>query len=272
MDPWSDDRAWDAVEAWRWLPLGSTRVVGHGYEVAVTPGSYALTHAYGLHADDATDVDRLLAELRERVVSLGGTGVRVHLTPRSSPDDLGERLGRAGYRTIEEVEALVCELRDAHDAPRLPTFRESPGLLAREVLTDADYEAFLDLSSPIFGDPTPSEATLKAYHDDFRTALRETGHTGRFIVREGGRPIGRSGMEIVGPVARFWGTGVLAEHRGRGVYGLLVRIRCEEAARRGCEIALVTARAGTSGPILKHHGFRVLGALTVYEARWSESR
>jgi hypothetical protein len=98
--------------------------------------------------------------------------------------------------------------------------------------------------------------------------VREEGHSERFLAWEGSRSVGRAGTEIAGKVARFWGTGVLAEHRHRGVYGALVRARCGAAAHRGAELVWVTARVGTSGPILKRHGFRPMGTVRVFEVQW----
>lgn len=109
---------------------------------------------------------------------------------------------------------------------------------------------------------------MSAFGKEFERAVRETGHSDRFVAWEGTTPVGRGGLEIVGEVARLWGTGVLSEHRRRGIYGRLVRARCEEAVRRGATLALTTARVGTSGPILKHHGFRSVGSVRLYEARW----
>ena len=42
---------------------GSKRAVDEDFEVAVTPGSYALTYAYGLHASDGPDAELVLEEL-----------------------------------------------------------------------------------------------------------------------------------------------------------------------------------------------------------------
>ena len=72
----------------------------------------------------------------------------------------------------------------------------------------------------------------------------------------------------MGEVARFWGSGVLEPHRRRGIYGALVRVRCQDALAQGANIAMVTARVGSSGPILKHRGFRVVGSVRMYQGRW----
>lgn len=268
MGMWTDDRAWDALDAWRWIPPGSKRVVGTNYELAVTPGSYALTYAYGLHAKDGPSAEEVLTELRRQVEARGGTGVRIFVYPSSHPPDLPERLQKRGFQVAAETEALVWELVDERGKPRLPEFRPVDGVRVREVLTQNDYDAFLRLSPPIFGDPVPSEESLTEFKRELDRTIRETGHSDQFVAWEGTTPIGRAGVQVVGEVARLWGTGVLPEHRRRGVYGLLVRARCEEAVRRAATLALTNARVGTSGPILKHHGFRALGPVRIFEARW----
>lgn len=268
MSRWTDDRIWDAVDAWRWIPPGSKRAVHENFELAVTPGSYALTYAYGVHAKDGPSAEVVLTDLQKQVEVLGGTGVRVHVQPHSNPEDLPDRLIKRGYKVTEEAEALVWELLDEKGKPRLPDFRPTEGVTVREAMVAGDYDGFLSLSTPLFGDPVPSAVTLIAFKREFDRIIQETSHSDRFVAWEGTTPIGRAGLEIVGEVARLWGTGVLPQYRKRGVYGLLVRARCEEAVRRGATLALTTARVGTSGPILKHHGFRAVGSVRIFEARF----
>jgi len=268
MSAWTDDRVWDAVEAWRWAPPSSKRVLTGDYELIVTPGSYALTYAYGLSVEDPSRVGSVLGELKSTVVSLGGTGVRVRVTPRSKPSDLAEALTNQGYRLTESTEVLAWELREPGGAPRSPSFRQPEGIVVREISSDVDYESYHELTASVFGDPRPTDETLKAFGEEFHRRVHDRGHSDRFLARKDEVPVGLAGMEIVEGVARMFGAGVLPEHRGSGVYGLLVRCRCEEAARRGATLALVTARVGTSGPILKHHGFRPVGILRQFEARW----
>jgi len=265
---WTTDRVWDAVDAWRWVPPTATKVVTDEYALAVTPGSYALTYVYGFHVEDVGRVDERIDALRKRIEDLGGTGARLQLTPRQRPPDLAERLQRRGYTQIEEADVLVWVLRDEEGALKLPEFPPPAGISVREVQTEDDYDTFAALGTTIFGDPPPSLEVKKGFVAEFHRTMREEGHSGRFLAWERRSAIGRGGMEIVGSVARFWGTGVLTEHRRRGVYGALVRARCEGAAERGAEIALVTARVGTSGPILRHHGFRPMGTTRVFEVRW----
>ncbi len=267
-EPWSSDRIWDAVDAWRWSPPGATRVVRNEYELAVTPGSYALTYVWGFRVTDDVAAERRLEEVEARTRELGGTGARFQVTPRSLPADLPRRLERRGYRACEEAEVLVWTLREPEGAVSLPTFRAAEGVGVREVGTEAEYAAFGRLGAEIFGDPAPSPETERRFLEEFRQTLATRGTSNRFLAYLDGAPVGRAGSEVVGPVARFWGTGVRREYRGRGIYGALVAARCAAGAARGAEIALVAARVGTSGPILQHHGFRPMGSVRIFEVRW----
>jgi hypothetical protein len=74
--------------------------------------------------------------------------------------------------------------------------------------------------------------------------------------------------ESTRPVARFWGSGVLADHRHQGIYGALVLSRGRDAVARGAEVVLVTARTGTSGPIRKRPQFRAVGSVRVFQSHW----
>jgi GNAT superfamily N-acetyltransferase len=268
MSTWTEDRIWGAVDAWRWIPPGSKRIVDGNFELAITSGSYALTYAYGFQAKDGPSAEAALTRMEKQVRDMGGTGVRVQVDAGTHPEDLPERLGRRGYKVAEEAEALAFELLDENGAPRLPGFRPTAGVTVREVLAEPAYEAFRNLSSPIFGEPALPEETSVALRKEFARMLQEEGHSNYFVAWEGSTPIGRAGLEVVGEVARLWGTGVLPQHRRRGVYGLLVRARCEEALRRKATLALTTARVGTSGPILKHHGFHPVGSIRLFEAHW----
>jgi GNAT superfamily N-acetyltransferase len=265
---WTPERVWDAVEAWRWSPPSATRVVTDRFELAVTPGTYALTYVYGFRVDAANQVEPQLDELKARIVALGGTGARFQVTPRSRPTDLADRLLRRGYRPAEEAEVLCWPLRDREGRPSLPAFSPPAGLAVREIRTDSEYDRFRELMAKVFGDPPPPAETRRRFLSEFRRSVRDHGHSDRFLALDGSTPVGLAGMEVAGPVARFWGSGVLAEHRHRGIYGGLVRARCEAAAERGAEVALVTARVGTSGPILKRHGFTAVGTVQLFEARW----
>jgi ribosomal protein S18 acetylase RimI-like enzyme len=271
VDPWSDARVWDAIESHRWYPPSSRRVTTENYELVVTPGSSILTWIYGFHARDTRDAERLLEEIRGKVTSLGGTGARLQVTPHAQPPDLGELLLSFQFEPKELAEVLVYELRDRLGTENVPSFRPTPGLTVREVASREDYDAVEALATTIFEVPTPSAEVRAGFVEAYERQIRETGHSDRFLALEGSQAAGSAGLTLEGGVALLWGTGVLPQLRGRGIYGALVKARCKSAVERGAEIALVTARTGTSGPILKRHGFRVVGPIRTYEAQWSRA-
>ncbi|HLM91119.1 MAG TPA: hypothetical protein VK424_03600 [Thermoplasmata archaeon] len=265
---WDDRRVWEAMAEWRWIPPSSRRFTTDRYDLIVTPGSYSMTTVYGFLVEDPEKVDDALDEVEGLARSNQATGTRFQILPTARPLDLGERLDRRGYLALDEVEVLVCDFRDESGRPRLPEFPLPAEISAREVRSDADYAAFVGLNAPIWDSPDPPAEVRRGLEAEFRKRVADTGHSGRYVVWQGSLPIGHGGLEVVGPVARFWGSGILPAYRNRGAYGALVRTRCEDAAGQGAEIALVTARIGTSGPILKRRGFRVVGPIRNFEVRW----
>jgi Acetyltransferase (GNAT) family len=266
--PWDDTRVWEAMVDWRWVPPASHRFTTDRFDLIVTPGSYSMTTIYGFQVEDSKDVDAALDEVEGLARLNKATGTRFQILPTARPLDLGERLERRGYLALDEVEVLVYDLRDESGRRRLPAFHLPSDISAREAMTDSDYAAFVELNGPIWDSPVPPEETRIGLEAEFRKRVSETAHSGRYVVWQGSTPIGHGGLEVVGPVARFWGSGILSEYRNRGAYGALVRARCEQAVQQGAEIALVTARTGTSGPILKGHGFRLVGPVRNFEIRW----
>jgi len=265
---WDDDRVWRAVLEWRWVPPSARRFTTERFDLIVTPGSYNMTTVYGFQVEDPEKVEAALDEVEGLACSNQATGARFQILPTSRPLDLGDRLSRRGYQALDETEVLVYDLRDDVGRARVPDFRPAAEISAREVRSDPEYAAFVGLNAPIWDMPDPPEETRAGLEAEYHRRLADTGHSGRYVVWRGSTPIGHGGLEVVGPVARFWGSGILPEHRKLGAYGALVRARCEQAARQGAEIALVTARIDTSGPILKRHGFRAVGPLRMFEVRW----
>jgi hypothetical protein len=265
---WNDERVWKAVLDWRWVPPSARRFTTAHFDLVVTPGTYNMTVVYGFHVEDPEKADAALNEVEGLARANGAIGTRFQILPTARPLDLSERLVRRGYAALDETEVLVYDFRDESGRPRLPEFRVPVGISASEVASDAAYAAFVALNGPIWGSPEPPAETRDGLEAEYRKRLAETGHSGRFVVWHESTPIGHGGLQVVDRVARFWGSGILPEYRKMGAYGSLVRVRCEEAVRQGAEIALVTAKIGTSGPILKRHGFRVVGPVRTYEVRW----
>ena len=263
MSEWSRERVASEAEAWVWIPPEAVRIETPSYLLSVVPGSYAYTYLHWFRCD-AARADATIDEVLGHVRAHGGTGLRWIVRPSSSPRDLGERLRRRGFEQRETAEVLYVPL-GAGSPPQLWRFRTSDGITTREATTDQEFDEFQHLAHAVFGDPPLPDEVLRTMRAQFHEIVGKGGHSGRFLSYDGTTPVGRGGLEVVGAVGRLWGAGVVTEHRGKGAYLAVVAERCRSAQDQGAEIALTMARIGTSGPILKRHGFQVAGSQQTFE-------
>jgi hypothetical protein len=260
---WTANTVADADERESHFSPTANRIETSEFLLFVVPESYALTYVRRFQcAPERADtaIDEVLVRVRE----LGGTGLRWVVNSKSSPGDLSTRLLRRGFVKLTEAETLFFEL-GAKGTPRLPRGRTARGVSARAVYRDEEIDLFVRLGERIFGDPVPPPAYLEKFRSEVHRTIDSTGHSELFLSYDGGVPVGRGGMSMTGVVGRLWTAGVVRESRGKGAYMALVTERCKAAHDQGAEIALTHAKVGTSGPILKAHGFLSAGPYTYYE-------
>jgi ribosomal protein S18 acetylase RimI-like enzyme len=81
----------------------------------------------------------------------------------------------------------------------------------------------------------------------------------RLIARHGGAVAGGASFRIADGVAQLCGAATRPEHRRRGVQSALLRYRLLDAARRGCDLAVVTTQPGSkSTENVQRAGFALL--------------
>jgi GNAT superfamily N-acetyltransferase len=79
-------------------------------------------------------------------------------------------------------------------------------------------------------------------------------------------------MSIHQSVASFGGAGTLPEFRNRGVQRALLLARIAQAAREGCDLAMVATAPGSgSQRNVERQGFRVVYTRTKFLREWSNS-
>jgi GNAT superfamily N-acetyltransferase len=165
-------------------------------------------------------------------------------------------LTRHGF-TAETQEALV--LGDV-DALTGPPPAEIPGITIREAGL-ADLSGIAAFESSIWGGSwnwfTTEMTGRMAAEDPVYVLLAEAGRQ----VVSAAWLVPMPGTSCAG----LWGGSTLPEYRGRGIYRALVRIRANEAARRGYRLLQVDA-TDDSRPILEHLGLTTAGSTTPY--RW----
>jgi len=217
-----------------------TKVVGLGFEGV--PASSAL--------------ERVEAEFGKR-----GAGVQVELCALAEAGT-AEMLARRGYVLVGFENVLGRALDE-------PVVWRERAEIALERCADGELEAWIDVVVSAFAVP---DAQGVASHESFPRAALErsvrdmTGARGlqRYLARRGGALAGGASMRIAGRVAQLCGAGTLPEHRRCGVQGALLERRLADAARAGCDVAVVTTLPGSkSQENVQKHGFELLYARAI---------
>jgi GNAT superfamily N-acetyltransferase len=230
-----------------WFPTHSVHVDLGWLEYYLLEGSASVMRIRPGAMTAAELVPRVLAELQRQQA----TKAHWKVGPRSSPAGVDQVLFSMGASVHETVDICAYSL----GAP-IPDDSLARGASARPVRTRDDVAQFERTSAVAWGYPPPSK-------DDIDKTL--AGPTdGHFIGYWQGAPAGAGGYGLVGDVARFWGTAVVPEFRGRGVYRALVHARMTDARERGARLALAHAREKTSSPILQRLGFTVYGERKIW--------
>jgi GNAT superfamily N-acetyltransferase len=112
---------------------------------------------------------------------------------------------------------------------------------------------------PSHDPPIPRETLDRVFGDTIVAPSFE-----RYLARRGGALAGGASLRLQDGVAQLNGAATLPEHRRRGVQTALLRHRLSEAARRGCDIAVVTTLPGSkSQENVQKAGFALLYTRTV---------
>jgi GNAT superfamily N-acetyltransferase len=249
---WSADQILQASAAWisPWFPPQSVRVDLGWLEFYVVDGTATLKRVLPGDFSATELIKRVVTELRRRRVAEACWLVG----PPFRPERVDQVLLDLGARVDSVIDICAYPL-DGELLTELP----ADAATARPVRTRQDVADFERVNALAWGYPQPSETDIERA---FASLCR-----GSFIGYWNGTPAGAGGYSLVGEVARLWGTAVVPELRGRGVYRALVRARLAEATSRGARLALVHAMRTTSAPILQRLGFEVYGQRTVLAFR-----
>lgn len=225
-----------------------TRVVGDGW--------------CGVVWSDLTDEDADAVVAREVARSAGASWEWKHYSG-DRPDDLPERLVRAGLVAGPPESVMVADLGDLDLDPAPPD-----GVQLVTVGTAEDVEALVRVHEQVFGGDHRSvgqqvSAALGATRPAVVGVLALAGRTpvcaGRVELHEGTE------------FASIWGGGTLPAWRSRGVFRALVARRAALARERGFRYLQVDALP-SSRPVLARLGFVELATTTPYtrppDAAW----
>lgn len=168
-------------------------------------------------------------------------------------------LTRRGYELVGFENVLGIDPRTvsegrpvAPDIAVLPAERHEA-----DAWIDAVATGFLtpDVSD---GPPPHEEFGREVLERIYRDTVAAPGFE-RFLARRGGVIVGGASFRIQDGVAQLAGAATLPDHRRQGVQTALLRYRLAEAARRGCDVAVVTTLPGSkSQENVQKAGFALL--------------
>ena len=194
----------------------------------------------GLGFDGPLDGARL-AEV-EREFDQRSVALQVEVATLAEPS-IGEQLTRRGYELKGYENVLGRRLKAA------PT--ELPDGVEISRCEASDFSTWLDVV--VEGFSTPDTQGLPSHEvPPPRSVLDRM--IGDMVAAEGfslylasrnGEPAGGGTLRINDKVAQLCGAATVPQHRRRGIQSALLAARLEDAARAGCEVAVVTTQPGS---------------------------
>jgi len=240
-------------------PGGDTVAItdfGGGVAVAGGPGA-PFSKIAGLGFEPIEE--SALAAL-EQVYAERSTPVRVELPTLADPE-VGLLLTRRGYTLAGFENVLAKSLTPEH--PALEDVSVTP-------VGDAESAQWVDLlassfaTPDVYDGPSVEEKVDRGALDALFNQISEIAGFVPYIARRNGEPAGAAGMRLANGIAQLCGAGTLPAHRRHGVQTALLQFRLADAARAGCDIAVVTTQPGSvSQQNVQRRGFELLYARAI---------
>ena len=208
----------------------------------------------GLGFADALDEERL-AQV-ERAFAARGTPVQAEVAVLGDPS-VCALLTRRGY-VLENFENVLGLRLPAANVPDI-----TAGIDV-SVGTDEHHDVWLDVIVAGFANPDSQGVPT---HEEFsrdvldRTVgdLATVPGFARYLAYRDGVVAGAGSMRICDGVAQLCGAATAPVHRRRGIQTALLSSRLADAARQGCDIAVVTTQPGSkSQQNVQRRGFDLL--------------
>jgi GNAT superfamily N-acetyltransferase len=261
LSPWTPQRVLDAATAMEWRPDGAIEVRTDDYRLIRYP-DWALDPIFPAAQVTRSRSDRSVGDLVDEVLahvrSWGLLGVAWWVSAASRPQDTEEQLRARGGKRIDTVQILARELTEP-----LPDLGVPADVSVELVGDERTFLAASQITVRGWGRPEPDQANLA---QELAKALADLGTWTNFRVLAsiGGAPACTGGATLYDEVAKLWGAVTLPAFRRRGGYRAVLAERLRLARDHGAELALVSGRIETSGPILLRAGFTDYGEERCY--------
>jgi predicted GNAT family acetyltransferase len=241
------------------------RPIGGGVSAFARPGS-PMNKIVGVGFEgpmDGAALGEIEAEWRRR-----GEGARLELSAMVDASVL-DQISARGYRLVA-FESVLGRGLAARPVAARPMTAGGDSEIAIEVVGEsaASVAAWGRVAVEGFARPDGSGAGTEAFsHEVLEQAfgdLRRAEGLRCYLARIGGVPVGAATVRLGSGLAQLAGATTLVDFRGRGVQTALLARRLEDAARAGCDLAVVTTAPGSrSQENVQRHGFELLYARAI---------
>jgi GNAT superfamily N-acetyltransferase len=173
--------------------------------------------------------------------------------------EIGRALTARGFRLVgfENVLGLRVDGLLEHDGMTSGVVVTEASVAESALWIDTVITGFLH--PDVFDGPASHEAISR---DVFERIFGDTAAASgfeRFLARRDGVVAGGGGFRVQDGIAQLNGAATLPDHRRQGVQTALLRHRLAEAARRGCDVAVVTTQPGSKSQAnVQKAGFSLL--------------
>ena len=234
------------------------REMNGGVAVYVEPGT-PFNKVAGLGFDGVPASDRL--DALEREFAERAAPLQFEISTLADPD-LARTLTRRGYELVGFENVLGGNPRNL--APSLSSEIDVALAGPAEAETWIDVVTTGFLTPDVFdGPPSHEEFARDVLERVYRDTIATPGFE-RYLASRAGAIAGGASFRIHDGIAQLAGAATLPEHRRKGVQSALLRHRLAEAARRGCDVAVVTTQPGSkSQENVQKAGFALLYARAV---------
>jgi GNAT superfamily N-acetyltransferase len=209
----------------------------------------------GLYSEITTaDVDRVEEFFRSR-----GVASTIVVSPLAH-ESLRAQLGERGYAIAEFNSVLIRRIN--HEEP----FAAPQGVVIERV-TDETVKPWMNAVAEGF-------ALDIVVADEVFGGFAALPGALPFLARIEGKVVGGCGGRVIpeARIAALFGTATLPDYRRRGVQTALIAQRLEEAAKTGCEYAVVSTLPGSgSQRNMERRGFRLAYTKAVMRREWPQA-
>lgn len=244
-----------ASDAWRWVPPEAASYKVQGVEVIDYP-SWAFTSYYVTPLDTgrtAGELPALVEQICADARSRDKSSITWWLSPATRPESFGAAIVEAGGELTETCDIYAFDMTNS-----FPAVGDTSSTRT-ELVTDArTFDDFRTVGDAVWGDPPLTTERRETILAEVAEPIEKT-LACRVVGYADGAPVAMGGMQVVDRVARLWGAATLESARGQGAYRAVLLRRLQEARALGATLALVHARIGTSGPIVRRCGFTSYG-------------